>query len=732
MLPEIPIAIARSRSPADSARAEHAAAFVIYIAASVLLFGRGVLADPRNSYIGNGPDPAQFMWYLVWWPWAILHGLNPIYTRMVWAPTGYNLAWATSIGAPSLAAAPITFALGPVAAYNVLALLAPALTAWSGYLLCSHLTRAWWPSVAGGYVLGFSTYEIGHVAAGQLQLTLFFIPPLLVLLALMYLGGTLHARNFLLLFTSAVVIEFMTSTEVFATMIVCGAIALGLAMLADAGRRRDFIRLSALIAASFAACAVLVSPVLYWVFALGVPHEPIFPPAIFSADPIATLIPGPLTWLAPAGALAIARRFIVSSFPWESGVYIGLPLLAIATAFCVENRRQHAGKLVAGFLATVAVLSFGPVLRIAGRPSLPLPWAAASLLPLLDNVLPVRLMGFAFIAIAAAFALWLANAQASRVLKLVAALVCIVSIAPRPLPDSVSRVDTPDFFARGLYRRYLDRDANVLVVPYGRNGRSMLWQAQSDMHFRMAGGYLNLVPPDFRRWPILNTIYTETPAPDDAIQLKAFLAAKHVDAIVVADPAPTWSNLFSSLGVAPRAIGGVDLYDLRSVALGRPATPPAAELEASADAAWFPELIDAAGRYLAQGGRIDRLSPSALHDARLLPAARWFDNFEIVRAGWPLGLSNGFWVGPGRGGTIEIGLFGSAAAVRPLIETYGHDALATYYPYPSKFAERAAGDDDATHLLLMSFRADWIKGAALAKNREQLPASAMRISTAQH
>src|SRR5215469_14917657 len=95
-------------------RRHHLGALLLYLYASVLFFGRGVIAHPGSYYIGTGPDPSQFIWYLVWWPWAILHRLNPVYTNAVWSPTGFNLMWSTSIPGPSLAFAPITYMFGPI------------------------------------------------------------------------------------------------------------------------------------------------------------------------------------------------------------------------------------------------------------------------------------------------------------------------------------------------------------------------------------------------------------------------------------------------------------------------------------------------------------------------------------------------------------------------------------------------------------------------------------------
>ncbi len=138
-------------------------ALLLYIGLSVGIFGRLVLWHPANWYVGGGPDPSQMMWFLVWWPYAVLNGLNPFLTKVVWPPAGVNLAWMTPIPAPSLLASPVTYSLGPVVSYNLLALSAPALSAWSAYCLCAHITRRFLPSFAGGYLYGFSSYEAGQV-----------------------------------------------------------------------------------------------------------------------------------------------------------------------------------------------------------------------------------------------------------------------------------------------------------------------------------------------------------------------------------------------------------------------------------------------------------------------------------------------------------------------------------------------------------------------------------------
>src|SRR5579863_4087652 len=145
---------ARRRRPARGGRAgEAAAAALVYLAISLCYFGLPVLSRFGRDFIGSGTDPQIFIWSLGWWPHAIAAGTNPVVTHVLWTPAGSDLAWTTAV--PGLALLLATLA-GPVAAYNVAALLLPAAAAFAAFLLCRHLTGAFWPSLAGGYIFGFS------------------------------------------------------------------------------------------------------------------------------------------------------------------------------------------------------------------------------------------------------------------------------------------------------------------------------------------------------------------------------------------------------------------------------------------------------------------------------------------------------------------------------------------------------------------------------------------------
>src|SRR5713226_4953293 len=122
-------------------------AFLIYLDLSICLFGLRVLANPSTSYLGFPQDPSQVIWFLAWWPLALLHAQNPLMTRAVWAPAGFNLTWALSIPAVSVLAMPLTLSFGPVVTYNLVALLAPAVSAWTAYILSRGVIGAFWPSL---------------------------------------------------------------------------------------------------------------------------------------------------------------------------------------------------------------------------------------------------------------------------------------------------------------------------------------------------------------------------------------------------------------------------------------------------------------------------------------------------------------------------------------------------------------------------------------------------------
>src|SRR6266566_4031347 len=118
-----------------NSRYQSIAAFLLYLAFSLLLFGRGLSGRLTTACIGLKSDPIMFMWYLRWWRYALEHRVNPFLTDLIWAPPGFNLAWSTFIPLPAWIVMPLGRVFGETAAYNVLCLIALPLAAAAAFLL---------------------------------------------------------------------------------------------------------------------------------------------------------------------------------------------------------------------------------------------------------------------------------------------------------------------------------------------------------------------------------------------------------------------------------------------------------------------------------------------------------------------------------------------------------------------------------------------------------------------
>src|SRR5690349_2326076 len=93
--PEVPMDAPCGRAPTPDGKRLALAAAGIYAGVSVALFGRTILGHLTTAYVGSGIDATLAMWALVWWPYALRHGINPFFTDRLWAPHGASLAWVT-------------------------------------------------------------------------------------------------------------------------------------------------------------------------------------------------------------------------------------------------------------------------------------------------------------------------------------------------------------------------------------------------------------------------------------------------------------------------------------------------------------------------------------------------------------------------------------------------------------------------------------------------------------
>ena len=311
-----------------------------YLGVSLLSFGPRVLPHLSSRVVGDGPDTQIFVWSFAWWPHAIAHGENPFYTHAIFVPGGYNLTWATSVPGLALAFAPLTWAFGPVASLNLAAILMPALDAFAAFLLCRHVTRSTWASLAGGYLFGFSSYVLAGTL-DHIHTTAVFLVPLATLLGLRFLEGSLDGHAFGLRFGALVVGQLLISTEILFTLTLALAGALVLALLVSPGSLARVRELVAPLLLSYASAAIVDAPFLY------------YPPRRFRPSPGRRPCRRPLT--TSCHARDVVRPLVdgaAARFPTndvERGAYLGLPVSPSSDGLpCFAGEPQQAGSF-AGF-----------------------------------------------------------------------------------------------------------------------------------------------------------------------------------------------------------------------------------------------------------------------------------------------------------------------------------------------------------------------------------------------
>ena len=557
-------ALAGPRTWLTSRRRQATLAFVLYAALAIGYFGLSVLPHPGRQCVCEGGDPAVQMWFLVWWQHALLHGHNPFVTEALFAPDHVNLGALMLAPGAAIVAIPITLLFGPVVSYNLVMLASPPLAAFFAFLLCRYVSGSFAAGLIGGYVFGFSTYMLGHML-GHTTLVLTFPIPAAVYLTLLLMDGQIERRRFIALMALSLAALFLFSPELTFTFVLIGAVAFAFGYALAPGSRASIGGALPTVIAAGGLAALVTSPFIYYILT-GEVTTAFFAHTsdTFVADGVAFLVPTPLTRLGRSWFAPLAASF--SGNLAENGVYVGLPMALIVARYAITRWRSAVTRAMIATLAVLVLLMLGAHLHIAGYPTVPLPWELIDRLPLLFEVIPVRLGIYVFLIIAVMLALWLAQPHSRRIgaAKWAVAVLAVLMLVPNVGSGLWrSRPEMVRFFATAEYRRVLRSGDTVLALPWGPNGYSMLWQAETEMRFRMAGGYLGaLVPADYRREPILPAFSDPRIAPTPA-DLQAFLVRHDVDAAVVDAANPQqWPRALGALGLRPVSLGGVLFYKI--------------------------------------------------------------------------------------------------------------------------------------------------------------------------
>jgi hypothetical protein len=500
------------------------AVLFLYTALAVIFIDHGT--SITSMILGRGADPSIFIWFLAWWPWAIAHHQNLFHTNLMWQPVGVYTPWVTSIPLPALLVFPATLLAGPVLAYNLLIISAPALAAWFAYQLCRYVSKSIPAAILGGYLFGFSSYEMSQdLAAINLAFTMCI--PLLALVVLMRLDNKISRTRIVVLVTPLLVAQFLISIEVFALFFVFGGLAWLFALLHLKTLRPMLRRLfwDALVAGVFV--TIILSP---WLFTMAAQADYLNLPAVwpyyFTADLANLLLPGASSLLG-GGLFNHMDGHLLGDFQ-EQDSYLGLPVLMILLLFFRWQYKTPGGRFLLAALLACLVASFGPRLWVYGFfTNIGLPWEAFVHLPLLGSAIPARFALFVALATALIAALWIAQ-PARAALRLGLGVAACLAVVPKPHP--VMAVPHSAFFQPGRVQSVLGPNPRLVILPFAINGASSFWQQESGFSFTQAGGYLGFPPAAMQIYPAVHGLFGgSVPDPE---QIKTFALATNTQYIV--------------------------------------------------------------------------------------------------------------------------------------------------------------------------------------------------------
>lgn len=500
--------------------------------------------DLAQRLFGGGGDYAQSVWFFGWVPHALAHGLNPFFSNAMLVPTGANLAQNTESPLLGLAAAPFTLIFGATVGTNLLMVLAMPVSATAAFVVLRKW-RVWGPAAAlGGLIYGFSPYM---VAQSQVHVELLFVPlpPFIAFTVASILQRRGSPRRLGIQLGLLVVAQYLISPEVCTVVAIFTIAAVACVAVRNPAELRQMARTVALPAGiALGVTAVLLAyPV--WMLLAGPQHVtgPLTPIANPDHnDLLSFVVPGPLQRV-PLGMRSLGTRLAGTRVD-EAGGYLGVPLLILTGILAWYSRRSPRMQLAVVLLLGAALLSLGPYLAVDGRLThIPLPFFLLDHVPLLNDILPIRIdfeMGACLAAVIAfglddmrrAPALGHLHSGSTRRGRRSAAFAgtTLVVLVATQLPQWPNATSSAVALPAVLRRAVPAGDPVTLTYPYDTafTMEPMLWQAEDDYGFRLLGGYA--YHPDTSGGPTLFPSVMNPP------NLQRFLAGQNLAIDLFAGP----------------------------------------------------------------------------------------------------------------------------------------------------------------------------------------------------
>ena len=559
--------------------------------------------DPHLIVGGATSDPVQQSWFLGWFSWALFHGHNPFITNWIDYPSGVNLAANTEMPFLGFITTPISLAFNSVASYQFLMWFSYPISAASAFFVLRYWTRSNLGAFFGGLLYGFSPYLVGQ-GYGHLNLTFVPLPPLIFLaLHEMFVRQSRSWRVWGALSGLSIAVQYLISPEVLASTLLVSAITLivlALAKRQSITRTRVAFALRGLGMGVPIVLVIIAVPLYYqfagpdrWsgpVFAIDNPYR---------ADLLGTVLPTSAQLVNWTWTTRISDTFATSVA--ENGSYLGIPLILVVL-ICVTKFWKDRWVRLACALALIALLlSLGPTLVVGNHDThFPMPFRILDSVPVLNNVLPVRLSLYVVFFVAVILSLSIKHGLASSTATEIrghlagrsalavvsaASLVFLIPRWPDPMGTTSSAVPT---FVTTAAQRIVPAAAIALCFPFPEfpYDEAMLWQIESMWRWKIVGGYALvpnvhsasadpplLAPPsvqtflEYYNWPEwqVDPISTTAPHVNRVLirNLRAYAANNHITVVLFTPAGRDPSIVLAALGEAfghPHSFGNVEYW----------------------------------------------------------------------------------------------------------------------------------------------------------------------------
>ncbi len=674
-----------------------------YILISTLFFGLGVIFRLNTSFVGNGSDPTQFMWAFSWFPFALTHHLNLLFTHYAWSPEGKNLAWSTIAPFLSFLFFPSTYFLGPVVSYNIAILLAPALAAFSTYLLIEYITNSKISGFISGYIFGFSSFEIGQTL-GHIEITFVCLLPLMILLFLLNVDKKINRITFIILLSLSLSIQFLIGQEVFTMFNLFGILSIIISLFIYKEQRKDLLNAFRDVIFSYILTIIIISPYLYAMIST-IPKGTIHNPDYWVTDLLNFFIPTPLTLIGGKTFISIASKFN-GNYAEEDG-YLGLPLIFLLILYIINFYKTKKGKFLILIFIMISIFSLGPTLHIYGNnTNIIMPWYFFARMPLLKDTMPNRFTLYVFLITAIIVGYFVKEFQIKKWQKSLLIGLIVLFILPS-FPYPATNLNIPSFFSKGLYKKYLKKKENVLFIPFERRGYGSAYQAICHMYFRMTAAYVGKPQKNALKWSAVQMLlfYTNNSfMPNYSFQILAFIGSHDVKAVILQPgiASKIWYPVFNKMRWKKIQTGGITLYYVPNTILNKYKHITLSQVNRKFSLLLFNSLYNSSIKFLNNNKQLSNLLPYYLESHGYLPKSFGYKMGRAIN--W---TNNGGWIGPWtcrsrKGICFGLGISGNINNLKYIIAKYRLEAKQIFFPYPKvyNFNNKRLGSGQ----LLMVFR----------------------------